>query len=78
MKYPKEGEVILNDPYEVLGLHYSLAIMLIRMRKPKQKSSEENIVRNIATIIIVRLRNKVHFNLGDLQKDVMKVVNKDN
>lgn len=37
VKHPKEGEVVLTDAYEALGLHYSTAIMPAGVRKPKQK-----------------------------------------
>ena len=29
IKHPKEGEIILSDAYEALGLHYVTAIMLV-------------------------------------------------
>ena len=78
VKHPKEGEVVLTDAYEALGLHYSTAIMPAGVRKPKQKASVENTVGNIATAIIARLRNKVYFTLGELQKDVVTATDKYN
>jgi transposase len=61
VSHPREGDIILNDAYESLGLHYLTAIMPTDVRKPKQKASVEGSVGKIATAIIARLRN-VEFN----------------
>lgn len=75
VKHPKDGEVILTDAYEALGLHYATAIMPAAVRKPKQKPSVENTVGNIATAIIARLRNFVFHDfptLADKVKDALE------
>lgn len=56
VRHPKEGEIILTDAYEMLGLHYMTAIMPAAVRKPRQKASVENTVGNIATSVIAALR----------------------
>ena len=58
VKHPKEGDIILTDAYEALGLHYITAIMPTGVKKPKQKPAVENTVGNIATAIIAKLRNR--------------------
>ncbi len=35
VSHPKEGDIILNEDYEALGMHYSTAIMPTGVRKPK-------------------------------------------
>lgn len=57
VKHPKDGEVILTNDYEALGLHYVTAIMPAGVRKPKQKPSVEGTVGKIATAIIAKCRN---------------------
>lgn len=59
IRHPREGEVVLNDAYEALGEHYMTAIMPAQVRKPKQKASAEGTVRDVATWVIARLRNRV-------------------
>lgn len=70
VKHPKEGEVILTDGYEALGSHYVTAIIPAGVRKPKQKSSAEGTVGDIATAIIAKLRNDVFHDLPSLQRSL--------
>ena len=70
VKHPKEGEIILTDAYEALGLHYVTAIMPASVRKPKQKASAEGTVGNIATDIIARLRNRTFNDFPSLKEAV--------
>ena len=58
VKHPREGEIVLNDAYEALGEHYMTAIMPAQVRKPKQKASAEGTVKDAATWVIARLRNR--------------------
>lgn len=74
-KHPKEGEIILTDAYEALGTHYVTAIMPAGVRKPKQKSSAEGTVGNIATAIIAKLRNRTFHDFPSLQIAVSKELN---
>ena len=74
VKHPKEGEIILTDGYETLGSHYITAIMPAGVRKPKQKSSVEGTVGNIATAIIARLRDRVFHDFPNLQKAVKQAL----
>jgi transposase len=68
--HPKEGDIILNDAYEALGLHYATAIMPTGVKKPKQKASVEGNVGKIATAIIASLRNETYYSFADLKAAV--------
>lgn len=35
VKHPKEGEIVLTNAYEAIGIHYVTAIMPAVVRKPK-------------------------------------------
>ena len=72
VKHPKEGEIILTDAYESLGLHYVTAIMPAGVRKPKQKASAEGTVGNIATDIIAKLRNVTFYDFTSLKDAVAR------
>ena len=74
VKHPKEGEIILTDAYESLGLLYVTAIMPAGVRKPKQKASAEGTVGNIATAIIAKQRNKKYYDFLTLKNDVKKAL----
>ncbi len=78
VKHPKEGEIILTDAYESLGLHYVTAITLAAVRKPKQKAAVEGTVGDIATAIIANLRNKKYYDFVVLKNDVKKELDKYN
>lgn len=70
VKHPKEGDIILTQDYESLGLHYMTAIMPTGVRKPKQKPSVEGTVGKIATAIIAKLRNRTFYSLAELNQAI--------
>lgn len=72
LKHPKEGEIILTDAYEALGLHYVTAIMPAGVRKPKQKASAEGTVGDISTDIIAKLRNLTFHDFPALKEAVAR------
>lgn len=74
VRHPKEGEIILTDGYEALGLHYMTAIMPASVRKSKQKASVENTVGNIATVVIASLRKRTFYDMPTLQRAVTDAV----
>lgn len=78
VRHPKEGEVVLTDAYEMLGVHYMTAIMPAAVRKPKQKASVENTVGNIATAVIAALRHRTFYSVPSLQEAIRKAVKKYN
>ena len=70
VKHPKDGDIVLTQDYEALGLHYMNAIMPTDIRKPKQKASVEGTVGKIATAIIARLRNRTFYSLPELNRAI--------
>ena len=70
VKHPKEGEIVLTQDYEALGLHYMTAIMPTGVRKPKQKASVEGTVGKIATAIIAKLRNRTFYSLTEVNQAI--------
>lgn len=70
--HPKMGDIILNESYEALGLHYMTAIMPTGVRKPKQKASVEGTVGKVATAVIANLRNTTFYSFDDLKAAVRK------
>ncbi len=67
ISHPREGDIILNDEYEALGMHYTTAIMPTGVRKPKAKAAVEGVVGKIATAIITKLRNESFSSLYELK-----------
>lgn len=70
ISHPREGDIVLNEAYEALGVCYSTAIMPAQVRKPKQKASVEGTVGKIATAVIARLRNKPYYTMEELKADI--------
>ena len=66
ISHPREGDIILNDEYEALGMHYTTAIMPTGVRKPKAKAAVEGVIGKIATAIIAKLRNESFSSLYEL------------
>lgn len=63
ISHPKEGDIILNDDYEALGLHYFTAIMPTGVRKPKHYP-QNHIIFKVAelTAFVVNIRFKIDDN----------------
>ena len=68
--HPKEGDIVLNQNYESLGVHYQTAIMPARVRRPKDKATVEGTVGKLATFIIGALRNEKFTTLDALKRAV--------
>lgn len=71
-KHPKDGEIILTREYEALAEHYGTGILPADVRAPRQKSSVENSVRNVALKIIARLRDVRFTSFHALKKAVAR------
>lgn len=67
IKHPKIGDIILNEAYEALGEHYSMAIMPTGVRKPKEKPSVEGTIGKLATAVIAKLRHNEYHSLYQLK-----------
>lgn len=66
----KHSEIILNEMYRDLALHYGTIVMPARVRKPKDKPTVEGVVGTVSTWIIAALRNETFFGLEELNKAV--------
>lgn len=58
----------LNPSYEQLGVHYGVAIMPARPRKPQDKAKAEVGVQIIERWILARLRHHTFFSLAELNQ----------
>lgn len=67
LSHPREGEIVLNDAYRELAVHYSAAVLPGRVRHPKDKPGVENTVGNIATAVIAALRDETFTSLEGLR-----------
>lgn len=74
ISHPKEGDIVLNDQYEALGLHYLTAIMPTQVKKPRQKASVESSIGKIATAVIAKLRNEIYYSFQNLKQAVTKAL----
>jgi transposase len=70
IKYPAEGEAVLNDAYRALAAHYSAAVLPGRVRKPKDKASVENTVDHVTTWVIAGPRHRQLGTLAELRAAV--------
>lgn len=57
---------VLNTTYHEMAEHYNLAIVPVRVRKPKDKPNVEGSVGKISTWITAALRNEQFFSLTEL------------
>ncbi len=55
--HPREGEIILSENYHTLAEHYGTGLLPALVKAPRQKSSTEGTVGDIATDIIAKLRS---------------------
>ncbi|MDF2943116.1 MAG: integrase catalytic subunit [Herbinix sp.] len=60
----------LNAVYHEMPEHYGTAIIPARVRKPKDKPTEEGTVGNISTWIIAAIRNEQFFSLAELNNAI--------
>lgn len=68
--HPKEGEILLTEEYEALGMHYVTAIMPAPVRTPRAKASVEGNVGKIGNLIIGTFRNRVFTSFEELKAAV--------
>lgn len=58
----------LNPTYHDLAVHYGVAVMPARVRKPRDKAKVEAGVQLVQRWILARLRNRTFFSLGELNE----------
>ena len=64
----------LNEAFEDFLHHYDTAAVPARPRKPKDKAQVEGAVRIIYTTIYAQLRKQTFFDLGELNKAILKLL----
>lgn len=55
----------VNETYEALANHYHTIVLPTRVRRPRDKATVENTVKNLTTHIIARMRHYQCFGLDD-------------
>jgi transposase len=60
----------LNKTYQDLGVHYGVAIVPARVRRPRDKAKAENGVLLAERWILARLRNRRFFSLAELNVEI--------
>ena len=68
----------LNETYQELAEHYGTAIILARVRTPKDKPNAEGTVGNISTWSTAALRNEQFFSLNELNHAIHDKLNQFN
>ncbi|MDT2429279.1 IS21 family transposase [Enterococcus avium] len=63
--------LILNQSYEDLANHYHTIILPARVKKPKDKASVENTVKQLTTHVVARMRNYTFFSLEEYNQQLM-------
>ncbi len=63
-----------NPTYTEMAVHYDVAIIPARVRKPRDKAKVENAVLVVERWILARLRNHTHFTLGELNQRIAALV----
>ncbi len=71
---PDYYEPDLNPTYQEMAMHYQVAVLPARVRRPRDKSLAENGVQNVERWVIAPLRNETFFSLGEMNRAVQKLV----
>ena len=64
----------INPTYHELALHYGIAILPTRVRKPKDKAKVEAGVQVVERWILAALRNRVFFSLEELNEEIGRLL----
>jgi transposase len=68
--HPSRYEPDINPTYNDMALHYEIAVIPARVRKPKDKAKVESAVKFAENRIIAALRNHTFFSLSELNKAI--------
>lgn len=63
-----------NVTYHKMAIHYGVAILPARPRKPKDKAKVEKSVQICQTWILAALRNRTFFSLGELNQSITELL----
>jgi transposase len=64
----------LNPTYQDLAVHYGVAVMPARVRKPRDKAKVEAGVQLVQRWILARLRQRTFFSLGELNEAIRELL----
>jgi transposase len=64
----------VNPTYQDLAVHYGVAVMPARVRKPRDKAKVEAGVQLVQRWILARLRNRTFFSLGELNQMIRELL----
>lgn len=71
---PHRYEPDMNPAYQALADHYHIAVIPARVRKPRDKSKVEAGVLLVERWILARLRNQSFFSLGQLNREIQRLL----
>ena len=66
----------INRTYAELALHYNIAIIPARARRPKDKAADEGMVKIVSQRILAALRNRQFFSLADINAAISEELEK--
>jgi transposase len=72
---PHRYEPQLNRSYSEMAGYYGVAIVPARVRKPRDKAKAENGVQRVEQWMLARLRNQSFFSLGELNRQLARLLN---
>lgn len=78
IKHPATGDIVLQRDYEAFANYYGMAIIPARVRRPKDKPNAENLVGNLETHILARLRNCQCFSIDEYNAEVRRQLDRFN
>ena len=71
---PHRYEPELNPTYQDLAMHYGVAVMPARVRKPRDKAKAEAGVQLVERWILARLRDRTFFSLTELNEAIAELL----
>ena len=74
VKGPDRYEPDINETYLDMAQHYGVTVVPARPRRPKDKAKVETAVLIAQRWILARLRNRVFFELGELNQAIWELL----
>ena len=74
----RRGKVVLNESYADMGRHYGVAIVPARPYRPQDKGKVEAGVKGIQRWILMKLRHRTFFDLGELNDAIAPLIDEYN
>ena len=77
---PDLVDPVLNKTYNEMARHYRTILVPARVKKPKDKAADENMVGNVTRRILAPLRNRQFFSIYDInqaiKEELVKFINR--